>query len=234
MHVEIYSKQYGGRGLLFVNRQEYQELLAAKAIEDSFAVDGETRTVTSGDIPASALVALNTPNMFNFLGVPALLGRTFTPADAPGERAPPIAVLSYLFWHRQFGGKKDIIGKTVDLNHAQYTIIGVMPPRFTWFDADVYIPVPLSADLRSHRNAFSRLRPGVSYASATSELSVLVSRWSPAGYAGLSQGCTHQDCEPERRGTGTLWRNTGAPVRLGRFAAAGGVRQRFDHAAGPR
>ncbi len=178
MHVEIYSKQYGGRGLLFVNRQEYQELLAAKAIEDSFAVDGETRTVTSGDIPASALVALNTPNMFNFLGVPALLGRTFTPADAPGEQAPPIAVLSYLFWHRQFGGKKDIIGKTVDLNHAQYTIIGVMPPRFTWFDADVYIPVPLSADLRSHRNAFSRLRPGVSYASATSELSVLVSRWA--------------------------------------------------------
>lgn len=178
MHVEIFSKQYGGRGLLFVNRQEYQELLQGKSIEDSFAVDGETRTVTSGDIPASAMVALNTPNMFSFLGVPALLGRTFTPADTPGEQAPPIAVLSYLFWHRQFGGKKDIVGKTVDLNHAQYTIIGVMPPRFTWFDADVYIPVPLSADPRVHRNAFSRLRPGVTYDSATSELSVLVSRWS--------------------------------------------------------
>src|SRR5436190_12477540 len=47
MHVEIYSKQYGGRGLLLVNRQEYQELLATKSIEDSFAIDGETRTVTS-------------------------------------------------------------------------------------------------------------------------------------------------------------------------------------------
>ena len=185
MHVEIFSKQYGGRGLLFVNRQEYQELLAAKSIEDSFAVTGETRTVTSGDIPASALVALNTPNMFDFLGVPALLGRTFTPADAPGDQAPPIAVLSYLFWHRQFGGKKDIVGKTIDLDHQQFTIIGVMPPRFTWFDADVYIPVPLSADLRQHRNAFSRLRSGVSYAAADAELGVMVSRWAqqdPQGY----------------------------------------------------
>ena len=178
MHVEIYSKQYGGRGLLFVNRQEYQELLAAKSIEDSFAVTGETRTVTSGDLPASAEVALNTPNMFNFLGVPALLGRTFTPADAPGDQAPPIAVLSYLFWHRQFGGKRDIIGKTIDLDHVQYTIIGVMPPRFTWYDADVYLPAPLSADLRQHRNAFSRLRPGVSYSTAEAELGVLVSRWA--------------------------------------------------------
>jgi predicted permease len=134
--------------------------------------------VTSGDIPASALVAESTPNLFTFMGVAPVLGRTFTPADAPGDQAPPIAVLSYLFWHRQFGGKKDIIGKTIDLNHAQYTIIGVMPPRFTWLDADVYLPVPLSADPRVHRLAFSRLRPGVTYASGTSELSVLVERWA--------------------------------------------------------
>jgi len=178
MHVEVHSRQYGGRGLLFVNRQEYQELLAARSIEDSFAVYGETRTVTSGDLPASALVALNTPNMFEFLGVPALLGRTFNPGDAPGEQAPPIAVLSYLFWHRQFGGQKDIIGKTIDLDHVQYTILGVMPPRFTWYDADVYIPVPFSADLRQHRNAFSRLRPGMPYSTAEAELGVLVSRWT--------------------------------------------------------
>lgn len=185
MHVEVYSRQYGGRGLLFVNRQEYHELLAAKSIEDSFAVDGETQTVTSGELPASALVARNTPNMFEFLGVPALLGRTFTAADAPGDQAPPIAVLSYLFWHRQFGGKKDIIGRTIDLDHVQYTIIGVMPPRFTWYDADVYVPVPLSADLRQHSNAFSRLRPGVSYSTAEAELGVLVSGWTqqdPQGY----------------------------------------------------
>ncbi len=178
MHVELYSQQYGGRGLLFVNKQEYQELLATRSIEDSFAVQQETRNVTNGDLPASAQVSMNTPNIFTFLGVPALLGRTFTAADAPGDQSPPIAVLSYLFWHRQFGGKKDIVGKTIDLDHVQYTIIGVMPPRFTWTDSDVYLPVPLSSDPRQHRNAFSRLRPGVSYAAATSELSVLVSRWA--------------------------------------------------------
>ncbi len=178
MHVEIFSKQYGGRSLLSVNRQEYQELLATKSIEDSFTVQGQTQTLTGGDLPASVEVSQNSPNIFSFLGVPALLGRTFTTADAPSDQAPPIAVLSYLFWHRQLGGKKDVIGKTIELNHAQYTIIGVMPRRFTWYDSDVYLPVPQGADPRDHRNAFSRLRPGVTYAAAESELGVLVSRWA--------------------------------------------------------
>lgn len=177
MHVELTSKQYGGSTLLFVNRQEYQDLLAAKSIEDSFTAGEESRTLTGGDMPATAHVTLNSPNIFTFMGMPALIGRTFTTADAPGTDAPQIAVLSYLFWQRQFGGRKDIVGKTVQLNHQPYTVIGVAPPRFTWNDADIYLPVPQKSDPRDHRMAFSRLRPGVTYAAAQAELSVLVSRW---------------------------------------------------------
>ena len=177
MHVQLLSKQYSNRALLMVNRQEYDELRAAKSIEDTFTVQGESRTLTGGDMPATAQVTLSSPNIFTFLGVPPLLGRTFTVADAPGDQQPPIAVLSYLFWYRQYGGKKDVIGKTVELNHTPYTVIGVMPPRFTWFDADIYLPAPQASDPRNHRVAFSRLRPRVSYASAQAELGVLVGRW---------------------------------------------------------
>jgi predicted permease len=177
MHVQLLSKQYTDRALLVVNRQEYEELLAAKSIEDSFTVRGESQTLTGGDLPATAQVTLNSPNIFTFLGVPPLLGRTFSKTDAPGDDAPPIAVLSYLFWTRQFGGRKDIVGHTLELNRKPYTVIGVLPPRFTWSDADVYLPVPQSSDPRDHRLAFSRLRPGVHYAAAQAELGLLVARW---------------------------------------------------------
>ena len=177
VHVQLLSQQYSGKALMYVNRQEYEELLATKSIEDSFTVQGESQTLTGGDMPATAEVTLNSPNFFTFLGVPPLLGRTFTNADTVSDPAPPIAVLSYLFWNRQFGGKKDIVGKTIELNHKSYTVIGVMPPRFTWSDSDIYLPALQSSNPRSHRLAFSRLRPGISYAAAQAELSVLVSRW---------------------------------------------------------
>jgi len=178
MHVQLLSKQYGDRALLFVNRQEYEDLLATSSIEDSFTVQDQSQTLTGSTLPVTAQVTLNSPNIFTFLGVPALLGRAFTQADASGDQAPSIAVLSYLFWSRQFGADKGVVGKTIELNHKPYTVIGVMPPRFTWSDADIYLPVPQSSDPREHRMAFSRLRPGVGYAAAQAELGVLVARWA--------------------------------------------------------
>jgi hypothetical protein len=74
------------------------------------------------------------------MGVPPLLGREFTPADVTGGNANPVAVLSYLFWKKQYGGRLDVLGKTLQLDHVSYTVIGVASPRFTWGDSDVYIP----------------------------------------------------------------------------------------------
>jgi len=178
MHVELVSQQYNSKALMYVNRQEYEDLLGTRSIEDSFTVEGQSQTLTGSDMPATVQATLNSPNIFTFLGVSPLLGRTFTNADTASDPAPSIAVLSYLFWNRQFGGKNDVVGKTIELNHKPYMVIGVMPPRFTWFDADVYLPALQPSDPRSHRLAFSRLRPGVTYKSAEAELGVLASRWS--------------------------------------------------------
>jgi len=114
-----------------------------------------------------------TMNTFEVMGVPPLLGRTPVAADsAPG--APPVAVLGYKFWMQQFGGDRSVLGRTMRLNDTVRTVIGVMPPRFMWRGADVYVPIVF------HRGEFlegvhyvhllGRLKPGVTEAQAETDL----------------------------------------------------------------
>ena len=81
-----------------------------------------------------------TPNVMEFWGVAPLLGRGIGEQDAqPG--ASPVALLSYAFWKRMFNEDKSLLGTIITLNKQDRTIIGVMPPRFGLFGADVYVPV---------------------------------------------------------------------------------------------
>ncbi|PYV67971.1 MAG: ABC transporter permease, partial [Acidobacteria bacterium] len=80
-----------------------------------------------------------TPGTFEFLGMPALLGRVMQPADyEPG--APPVFVLRYKTWVKSFGADPTIVNKTFVLNGVSRTLIGIMPPRFGWGNADMWIP----------------------------------------------------------------------------------------------
>ena len=65
--------------------------------------------------------------MFDMLGVPAILGRTFTTADDRRGGGPdgPVAVISYDFWHRRFGGAADAVGRTLNIERVPFTVIGV-------------------------------------------------------------------------------------------------------------
>ena len=72
--------------------------------------------------------ALMSGNNFSFLGIPAALGRTLTPADGlPG--AAPAFVLSHRAWANRFGSDPRIVGKSFVLNGVPTTLVGVMPPR---------------------------------------------------------------------------------------------------------
>ena len=89
-------------------------------------------------------------NTFDVMGVPPLIGRTPTADDArPG--AEPVVVLGYRFWQRQFGGDPNVLGRQLRLNDTVRTVIGVMPKRFMWRGADVYLPITLRAGTRSSR-----------------------------------------------------------------------------------
>jgi putative ABC transport system permease protein len=134
--------------------------------------------MTGGEAPVSLDAWKLTGNMMQVLGVPPVMGRIFTPADAkPG--APPVVVLSYKSWQSKFGGDPDILGRTLVLNRQPTTVIGVMPPRFCWgsVDIDIWIPTDFSAASDTGQPQYvslvGHLRPGVSLTQAAAEVAVL-------------------------------------------------------------
>jgi predicted permease len=173
VHVELRDKS--GRGpLLLVNGTQYQDLRRTSSIDDVFLMRNLQQSLTGAEFPITVQVGLYTPNLFSYMGVPPLLGREFTSADAPAGSPAPVAVLSYLFWQRQYAGSRDIAGKTIELDHALYTIIGVVPRRFTWGDSDVYLPAYPTADPHEYWLSFVKLKPGTKFPAATAELQSLV------------------------------------------------------------
>src|SRR3989454_3229170 len=125
-----------------------------------------------------------TPGTFEFLGMSALHGRMMQPADyEPG--APPVFVLRYKVWVKSFGADPGIVNKTFVLNGTARTLIGIMPPRFGWGDADMWIPEKPSraASAKVVAGAFPKfwfllghLKPGVSMKEAEADLTVVAKR----------------------------------------------------------
>ena len=123
-----------------------------------------------------------TGDAFEFLGMKALLGRGLVPDDARAG-APPVAVMSYRVWQKDFNADPAIVGRVVTLNGKQVTLIGVMPPRFLFGGEDFWLPMTLDRGdtLPFHRLwALSRLKPGVSLQAAASDLDVVAHRLSKA------------------------------------------------------
>jgi predicted permease len=173
VHVQLNDKS--GRGpLLLVNGSGYKDLRNISSLDDVFLQRQNQENLTGDQIPVSVNVGLYSPNLFEYMGVPPLLGREFTQADAPGGNAPPLAVLSYLFWQHQFGGSRDVLGKSIELDHKLYTVIGVVPPRFTWGDSDVYTPAFPTADTNELWLAFVKLKPGTRFPVAEAQFQALV------------------------------------------------------------
>ena len=123
-------------------------------------------------------------NAFQMLGVDAMAGRVFFPADdTPGEQR--VVVLSYGLWQRRFGADPQLVGKTLTLNGAGYTVVGVLPPQFFFPIREAELAVPLSPDAdpwRGVRNstnflfALARLKPGVTREQAEADLTSVAER----------------------------------------------------------
>jgi predicted permease len=150
-------------------------------------------------------------NFFSVLGVPALLGRMLTPEDdRPGD-PEPVAVISHDLWCRRFGQDPAVIGRTITLDAAPLTIVGVAPPEFTGFIVgkrpDLWWPLQMFPQVQGADSQYyltnkgtlwlhigGRLRRGVAAAQAQEELNVLFRQMLLAwvGELGLS-GSKRQD-----------------------------------------
>ena len=143
-------------------------------------------TTTDEDLPQDVPSTQLTANAGIHFGVPALYGRTLIPSDAPeGQDPQPVVVLAYRFWERHFNSDPAVVGRTLQLVHKNYTIVGVLPPRFTWDDADVYLPLKVTNDPSIQFGPLIRLKPGVTRATANAELQPLLEQFakeSPTHY----------------------------------------------------
>jgi predicted permease len=187
VHVELFDSSGRQMGLVFNNGPELNDLKQAKCVDEIFMQGGNTVTMTaSNQIPVSVELGEYTPNLFEYMGVPPLFGRQFTSSDTSEGKASPVAVLSYLFWKKQFNASREVLGKTIELDHKLYTIIGIASPRFTWGDSDVYVPYIPTGDPHDYRNSFIKLKPGVTLEAANAELQPIVLSFrdrDPNGYA---------------------------------------------------
>jgi putative ABC transport system permease protein len=124
------------------------------------------------------------PEVFAATGVAPAAGRLLVPADSAGSEH--LAVLSYEFWQRAYGGSASLIGKKVDLNLVPHTVVGIAPPGFCFppeIQTDVWTPIPaamLSSATRSNRGfrVAARLRPGVTWKAAQQVMTLISGRLS--------------------------------------------------------
>jgi hypothetical protein len=157
---------------LVASQRRVQALIASNAIEDAIMWDTFPVTAVIGERPISLETAKVTPNTFAFLGVPPLLGQTFTGTfdDVFVQPPPRVVVLGYRFWQQTFGGAADVIGRALQLDRVPHVIVGVMPEHFRFLDKEVYLPLP-TAD--SPSLSIVRVAPATSPAAAATELDII-------------------------------------------------------------
>ena len=127
---------------------------------------------------------------FDVLGVPAILGRTYTIDDDRRGAGPngPVAVISYAFWQRHYGGAADVVGRSITANRLSLTIVGVTPPGFLGPDLgrsfDLAVPLGVEPVMRGKESwldrrstwwleIVGRLKPGQTEADAGHALTAI-------------------------------------------------------------
>ncbi|HLY40680.1 MAG TPA: ABC transporter permease [Terracidiphilus sp.] len=174
VHMRLIMPDGHLRGFLGITAPEWQQLRKSPVVEDSFLQGGRNMTISGSEFPEDVQTADFSSNAFNFLGVPPALGRTLQPSDAiDGQDPASVVVLGYKFWQRHYVGDTSVVGKILQLDHQNYTIVGVAGSRFAWGDADVYLPLKITGDQTNNYYVGTRLKTGISHAQADAALQPL-------------------------------------------------------------
>ncbi len=175
---QIFSLDYAAMR----EQQKSFELLASY-------ISGATVNVTIDGNPQRYTGAYVSADFFRILGVAPVIGRDLAAADdQPG--AEKVALISHQLWQRDFGAATAIVGKSIRINGKPATIIGVMPPGFS-FPVNEQLWIPLYSEYppapRNSRNAqgntpavLGLLKPGVAFDQATAEFTGLARQLAEA------------------------------------------------------
>ena len=159
----------------------------AQSFEEMTLIEWVSVNLTGDGGEPERLSALrSTPNLFATIGLAPLLGRTFESDDGSVEAL----VVSEGFWLRRLGGDPAVIGRTITLDGAAHTVVGVVPRdfRFPYTEQDVYIATVFSPQILAQRGNYSyytvaKLRPGVSREAARTEMRAIRAALEAEGLA---------------------------------------------------
>jgi putative ABC transport system permease protein len=141
--------------------------------------EGQVNLTGDGD-PERVAAASVTANLFSVLGVSPLRGRIFSAAEDV-QNGPRLVLLSYGVWQRRYAGDPSVVGRSIQIDGAQYGVIGIMPPDFvlpTDFQrpaaTSVWMPLQMDPGSTNHGShglyAAARLKPGATVTQAREEL----------------------------------------------------------------
>ena len=150
--------------VLDINRV-FDEYGAFRGTSFSLTGDGTPQRVTGGRVSVG---------FFRALGVQAMLGRIFEPADAEPGAVDDRVLLSHALWKSRFAGDRNIVGRTIVLDGRSRQIVGVLPAGRPWLDAaEAYVPFGRRATLNRGSwewTSIGRLKPGVTIEQARADL----------------------------------------------------------------
>jgi len=142
---------------------------------------GDSKLTGNGEPERLSTVPVS-QNFFPLLGVQPLLGRQFT-AEECKWNGPHVVMLSHGLWQRRFGSDPDIVGKTIRLDAADTTVVGILPASFDFAaifapgtHIDLFAPFPLTRETDRWGNTLAvvgRLKPGARMSPAQAEANVL-------------------------------------------------------------
>ena len=184
---------------------DFQDYRAVPVFQDA-ATFGQLRlAVRAEGEPDQVRGQIVSANFFTVLGARMALGRGFLPVEDSTPDAHPVTVLSYRYWQDKLGGDPGVVGRTITINGAAFTVVGIAEERFNGpSHAEpfaLWVPItmvnrawPLNRNALTSRGtwwleAIGRLRDGVSEAEASSALATVaarIARSDTATHAGIS------------------------------------------------
>jgi len=141
---------------------------------------GRDFNVSGGDRPERIDGERVSWNYFQVLGIQPIIGRTFrTEEERDGEHR--VAILGNGLWRRRFGADPSVVGRVLELDGESYTVVGVLPPRFQFYESktEIWTPIPLTGDESRGSHFLSpvaRLRPGATLEQSNAEASAIADR----------------------------------------------------------
>jgi putative ABC transport system permease protein len=153
-----------------------------QVFEGMAAISDTSFNLTGSGEPERLEGQIVSTNLFPLLGVEPQVGRVFT-ADEDRPGSEHVVLLSYGLWQRRFGGDPSVVGKSLTLNGASYTVVGVMPARFQFPtpNDETWVPIAFTQEDAANRNrhylrVVARLKPGVSLSQAQANMSTIATR----------------------------------------------------------